>query len=374
MAEVENIRDIFTFTYHMLTHEKRTLDDIQVDWFNPDSLAKINETFKAFYQKEVPPELADWLQSPEAAELIVREIEKARENFLQHLSQCGVHHRYVEEIGHVTPSENIQYLHQESKSAFNSPQGFTQKGQLITLDKDYDPTIRHIRITEGVLFAIMENMATLPAFQHYSQDKLLILALRQVVYHELGHSLQQAFENFNGKLQVGFTTIPSVRGKKLEDYGSHFFQNKNKNLASLDETMVSEKIVEGMANDFLAWDIMEDPDFTKPEQDRRTIDYWLRRKSFSTEPITQDKGFQNLKFLTRLIGMHAKDVDYTLLKFRLRKILDQYPDLQQRMAKLDIPYARGLLMPYSPRALRRFYDILGKEPTEPVPVRIPAQT
>jgi len=263
VTEIDNIPDAFERGLRMLTFSPTLLHTIL-------SEQEIQEIESA-YTHNLAQEHEHLVLGPEAERNIEQQISQAYESFFTHLrTRCAQQSsdgenldRYIEEVQtHVTPRQNIHYRAEVIGVSSAQAKGITvdEKRGTIKIDiATHDETVRDITLSMDTLYGLFKQFRRMETFKDFTDEDVLGLAVRYIIYHELTHSLQAAYANFHGRLvktrlgasfvrdgRLGNETAP----KRYARYG----------LSAVDDVIESEKQAEGVALDFILLDLQLPPD------------------------------------------------------------------------------------------------------------------
>lgn len=307
-------------------------------------------------------------------------IQAAYNSFFDHLDRrCGggeVVRRYIEEVRmHVTPIDAIEYDESSSGSSSASAVGVEDVDGSVRINPEkHDPTRRNITISAGTIYYLYSYLKDLEYCQGLDDRQVVALAVKFLTYHELTHSLQAAFHNYNGRLVRMRSGSYHISGPKLgiEESPKRY---SSLGLNGLDETIEVEKQAEGLAVDFLLLDEGFDPEEAYDQDKRAGFERFERgiRDNFV------ESSFKGLLLLSRRIRSHYKAMggDAEMDTAMIFRALDSLFHNNRRVLDIlgksltVVGELRGYMYPHTRATLqKRIYPVFAKVQKNETPLRV----
>jgi len=332
--------------------------EVPADLYSPEEIRHLEEKIEKYQKNTIRTENLSLFESVEAQREILELFRVARKQYIQHLQSRGVDRKYLEELDHVTNDDSIEYK-VAGIGADSQQKGSQEKDGKKILTADQDATKKEIVITAHVLESVFEMFKRNEAFSKLDDTILREMAARLLLYHEMTHSLQQAYLNYHGKYRKT-ETFQRVVGEKL----SSIFQKKYAKFDSsgmLSEELESERQAEGVANDallsFLGYEEGKQPILPVSESDAESA---LRRKRITSEEVKDDEFLNSLRSMIRLYLQHQNKVDVVRAVQRLAAF--SQPQTSQALQEYPVGYWYGLLFPHKRKDLESLYSVLSNSP------------
>lgn len=300
VTEIDNIPDAVASGLRMLTHSSTLLYSILAQ---PEV-----DAIEAKYNHPIRQAHEHLFIGAEAETRIEQLIDQAYDNFFLHLqSQCAAIiednenvTRYITEVQqHVTPRQGIHYRAEVLGTSVAQAKGITEDKATGTVKIDtetHDETVRDITLAMDTVYALFKQLRRMDIFSDRTDEDLLGIAVRYIIYHELTHSLQAAYANFHGRLVGTRLGASFVHGGKLGNETAPKRYSKY-GLEGVDEVLESEKQAEGVALHFTLLDLDFPPDQSM-QTEKQIRDIWaapaigglLRLSSRVRKHFTHKKG------------------------------------------------------------------------------------
>lgn len=165
---------------------------------------------------EIADEYKDLLITAQAQKEIFEEMIASRREFLKYLETKGVDKKYIEEFNYVLPEDSKVLIYYPSLDSSEGPTAVSwfllpdktkdQSRQILEVfASDIQNTMQNILLNSGVLGGVPREGSK--EFSDYLRD-LRSMSIRNLLYHEFTHTLQQAYVN----IHHAYPNRPDIKG------------------------------------------------------------------------------------------------------------------------------------------------------------------